>query len=63
MPHEIAKISAACEVIVGPFLEMCGEPTIKTYPCWGGGYMALCREHGKKHAEAWPLQEIECELT
>jgi len=57
------KISKTCEVIVGSFPQMCGKPTTKAYPCKGGGYMALCAEHGRKHTEAWPIQEIEYELS
>lgn len=48
-----APISCTCEVLlsVNP-VKFCDEATVRVYPASGGGWMALCREHGRKHTEA-----------
>lgn len=38
-----APISPTCEV------RICDEPTVAAYPACGGGWMALCERHAKKH--------------
>jgi hypothetical protein len=55
-------ISAKCDVLVGKNT-FCGKPTAKVYPALGGGYQTLCAEHGRKHREAWPIQEVDCVLV
>lgn len=39
---------------------MCGEPTDICYPAQGGGWMALCIEHGAKHVKngAQPVSQL-----
>lgn len=51
-PWVTAPISPTCEVLVGrkdcePIF--CEHPTDICYPAAGGGWMALCYRHGKKH--------------
>lgn len=46
-----------CEVLICDQIE-CGKPATHAYPARGGGYMALCSEHAKKHTDAWPINEI-----
>lgn len=46
-----------CEVLIRERIE-CGKPATHAYPAMGGGYMALCSYHAKKHPEAWPIKEI-----
>lgn len=55
-PWTTRPISTTCEKItargVAGTHEMecfCGKPTSYAYPAMGGGWMALCEEHGKKH--------------
>jgi hypothetical protein len=52
------RISRTCEVM-DAIRQLCGWPTTHVYPASGGGYMALCREHARKHPEAWPLAEVD----
>jgi hypothetical protein len=51
-------ISCTCEVMVGnkparkchaPTVEFCEKPTVAAYPAMGGGWMALCERHARKH--------------
>jgi hypothetical protein len=58
---ESMPISPKCEVMKGR--KFCGRPTTHAYPAEGGGYMALCRCHARKHTEAWPIQEIDEKLS
>lgn len=44
-----AQPSKTCETWVNGRQE-CGRPAVMAYPAMGGGYMALCAEHGEKHA-------------
>jgi len=56
-PWKSKPISPTCEVM-HPDGTFCGNPTSHVYPTMGGGYMALCLEHSRKHPEAWPLAEV-----
>lgn len=45
-------ISPTCELITGKEngqYSFCDHPTNYAYPADGGGWMALCERHGKKH--------------
>ena len=51
-------ISQTCEVLVTGKTE-CGSPTTYAYAAMGGGWMALCTKHGKKHRDiAEPIGEL-----
>lgn len=51
-----APISSTCQV--RDIAEKpCGKPTVRAHPAWGWGWMALCEEHGKKHADYAPTIE------
>lgn len=62
MNDDQLKPSQTCGVMISGTTDetavFCGAPTTHAYPAMGGGYMALCREHSRKHTEAWPIQEI-----
>lgn len=49
-------ISCTCEVMRGQAL--CDLTTVAAYPAWGGGWMALCKEHAKKHTEATNTDDL-----
>lgn len=43
-------ISCTCEMEVGSSPQkLCDKATSLAYPAMGGGWMALCYDHGKKH--------------
>ena len=45
-----APISCTCEVMVTHKpLVLCDKPTTAAYPAMGGGWMALCARHARKH--------------
>jgi len=47
------NVSPTCEVLTDmprSFETRCGKPTTSWYPAMGGGAMALCDEHGERHA-------------
>lgn len=56
-----APISSTCEVMTSPdyLREPCGKPTACAYPAMGGGWMALCAQHGEKHSDiSTPIGEL-----
>lgn len=57
------KISPTCEVLnpsrIGSAATFCGAPTARAYPASGGGFTALCEEHGRAHrVYAWTLDDL-----
>lgn len=45
-PWRTRPINPTCEHYLK---QACGKPAMIAYPAWGGGWCALCMEHGEKH--------------
>lgn len=58
-PWKTKPISRTCEVLARTAKVHCGKPTARAYQASGGGWMALCEEHGEKHsAYADPIEVL-----